>query len=84
MITRRIKDAHVNLAPPPDYPTDGESTCGHLWVRFAVTSDGLPLVQSAWEPTPKELEALNQGASVILEIVGNGMPAVALYVEEAE
>jgi hypothetical protein len=82
MITRRIANASVNLAPPPDYPTGGESVCGHLWVRFTQTSDGIPLTQSAWEPTPKELELLNRGASVILEIVGFGMPAVALYVED--
>lgn len=38
---------------------------------------------SAWEPTPAELEMLNAGGSVVLRVVGWQVP-VALYVEPSQ
>jgi hypothetical protein len=34
---------------------------------------------SCWEPTPAELEALNNGGKVYLRIVGTGHPPVMVY-----
>lgn len=43
-------------------------------------ADGTPAMESAWFPTPKELEALAAGAPVILEVLGSGHPPVKLSV----
>ena len=53
--------------------------CARLWVR-KIEENGLSVVESAWEPTPAELAALNAGGSIILGVVG-GQPPVMLSVE---
>lgn len=50
-----------------------------LPVRDVMTEYG-PFMQSAWEPTPAELVALNSGALLILEIMGTAHPPVRLSV----
>lgn len=59
-----------------------------LPVRDAVentTVDGpqTPVMQTAWEPTPDEMDRLSRGARVILTLVGTGHPPVRLEVGEA-
>lgn len=49
-----------------------------LPLRDIVYEDGTPAMESAWFPTPKELEALAAGAPVILEVLGTGHPPVKL------
>ena len=41
-----------------------------LPVRDVVYPDGTPAMQSAWTPTPDELERLNNGANIIVELLG--------------
>ena len=53
-----------------------------LPVRDVVYSDGDPAIQSAWIPDPKELEAIANGAPVILTLMGTGHPPVLLSVGE--
>lgn len=77
MISRRILNATHVLGPPKDWDAEKMGPCCRLSVRVV---DGR--CESAWEPTPEELAALNAGASVILSVVG-GQPPVALYVEHA-
>ncbi|WEE76630.1 hypothetical protein LZ683_21155 [Comamonas testosteroni] len=43
--------------------------------------DGVPAVVSFWMPTPEEVAAINAGRPVMLSVVGNTMPPVALMVE---
>lgn len=40
----------------------------------------IPVMQSAWEPTPDELAMINAGAPIILSILGTGHPPVMLGV----
>ncbi|WP_206185849.1 hypothetical protein [Sphingosinicella sp. BN140058] len=40
----------------------------------------MPCMVSAWEPTPAEVAAIAAGAKVLLRIVGQGHPPVAVYV----
>lgn len=49
-----------------------------------TTVDGptTPVMVTAWEPTPDELERLNKGASVHLCILGTQHPPVILEVGE--
>jgi len=75
MIPRRI-DRHTHvLGAPKEWDEGTNGKCVRLYVR-RIEGD---VWQSAWEPTPDELRALNEGASLILSVVG-GQPAVALEV----
>ena len=51
-----------------------------LPLKDIIYADGTPAMESAWFPTPKELEALMAGAPVLLEILGTGHPPVSLKV----
>lgn len=42
--------------------------------------DGTPVMVTAWHPTPKEIEALQAGASVYLHILGTAHPPVYMTV----
>jgi hypothetical protein len=77
MMPRRIQNATHSLGAPKDWDK-ARGNCVSLWVRAFPD-----FFESAWEPTPDELAALNAGGSVILRVVG-GHPPVALYVEPAE
>ena len=45
-----------------------------------VDGERTPVMVTAWEPTPDELERLNKGASVHLVVVGTQHPPVMLEV----
>jgi hypothetical protein len=79
MIPRRIQNSTHRLGAPPDWATQTGDNCVALHAR-RVTEDGLVIFESAWEPTPAEIEAINAGGSIVLRVVG-GQPPVALYVE---
>lgn len=80
-----------NAAPgaPANWDPKRDGDCGSLPIRFWPCNaklDGTePRVQwceSAWEPTPRELELLNAGGQIVLRVCGWQVP-VALYVEPA-
>lgn len=75
MIPRRILGATHNLGAPTGWDPERDGFCGVLPIRAA---EGCCL--SAWEPTPDELEILNAGGSVILQVRG-GQPPVMLWAE---
>jgi hypothetical protein len=78
MMPKRISNANVTLGPPAEWDEAKHGKCVSLFVRRAPWGD----CESAWEPTPAELEALNRGASVVLRVYG-GQPPVWLYVGDA-
>ncbi len=82
MIARRILGAVHWLGAPLGWRPDKDGDCGHLAIRTSGDPRyGTGWCESAWEPTPGELEQLNAGASVILRVVG-WQPPVAIYVEK--
>jgi hypothetical protein len=84
MITRRISGANHYLGAPVGWKPDEDGECGHLAIRTqGDPRRGQGWCESAWEPTEKELEALNAGGSIILRVVG-WQPPVAMYVEMPE
>lgn len=84
MIPRRILNASHWLGAPIGWKPDSDGDCGHLAIRTSgEPRHGSGWCESAWEPTPHELEQLNAGGSIILRIVG-WQPPVAIYVERAE
>lgn len=76
MIAKRIADANLDLGAPKGWDAEKDGSCHALAVRKVEDN----VYQSAWEPTPTELAALNAGALVVLSVVG-GQPPVMLSVE---
>ncbi len=72
-----------NAAPgaPKDWNPERDGDCGALPIRVTFHPDGtVNYCESAWEPTPRELEHLMAGGQLVLRVVGWQVP-VALYVE---
>lgn len=69
MLPVRIAGTTHTLGAPKDWDESVDGKCCGLAIRFV---DGC--CQSAWQPTPKELDILNAGGSVVLSIVGNQPP----------
>jgi hypothetical protein len=82
LIPKRISGATNYLGAPKGWHPETDGDCCHLAVRM-VNEAGIQIAESAWEPTPDELAALNAGGSVVLRVVG-GQPPVMLYVEPAQ
>ena len=86
MITRVIHGWNAAPGAPKDWDPARDGECGALAIRvfppkaLQEPSVRVQYVESAWEPTPQELEWLNQGGSLILRIVGWQVPC-AMYVE---
>lgn len=53
-----------------------------ILINDSVTGPNTPAMETAWEPTPDELIALNAGAKIILRIIGTQHPPVMLTVGE--
>lgn len=51
-------------------------------INCTVDGEGTPSMVTAWLPTPKELEALNAGASVHVRILGTVHPPIMVDVGE--
>ena len=48
---------------------------------FKGNRGDMPIIISKWQPNKEDLDALNQGAGLWLEIVGVGLTPVAVYTE---
>lgn len=82
MLIKRIIGANRFLGAPPDWDESKEMQCNVLPICDVQTEQGAFMV-SAWEPTPDELAAINNGQSIYLWIRGSSHPVVALSVGEA-
>ena len=85
MLKKVIKGWNAAPGAPADWDPAKDGECGALPIRVfppkALTGEArLQYVESAWEPTPAELEMLNRGGQVVLRVVGWQVP-VALYCE---
>lgn len=72
MISRMIKDWTNKFI---------REDCFDLYVRVEYDSEYGHVFCSAWEPTPKQLEILNAGGSIVVKIVGTGQPPLMLDAE---
>lgn len=79
MIPARIQGATRVLGAPTGWTPETSGPCRGLPIRDGSAGD-VPVMESAWEPTPAELAALNAGGKVYLRIVGSGHPPVMVYV----
>lgn len=56
-----------------------EEDCGDLPVYKGTDPKGYPMILSAWQPSEKDIEAINAGRPIYLNIVGHGMPPVSVF-----
>lgn len=56
---------------------------GNLPILEGTTDTGIPMMGSAWEPTPEELDRLCNGAPIYLWVFGTAHPPVGLTVGAA-
>ncbi len=72
MRPRRTVETHVVFALP------GGNEDNDLWVKRGT--DRQPWIESFWELTDEERQAVADGGAVVLRTWGTGHPPVALYV----
>lgn len=68
------------LGAPPDWD-QSKAECLGLPIRESE-QDGIPLMESLWKPTLRELDDMANGAALILTVAGKGHPAVSIHVTE--
>lgn len=71
-----FKGTNIVLSKPEDM-TDEQ--CLPLKAMKAATEDGLPYFVTGWKPNKDDLDVLNAGGILYLQVVGNGFPPVALF-----
>lgn len=49
-------------------------------INSTVTGEGTPAMETAWLPTPGEIEAIAAGAPIILRVIGTAHPPVMMSV----
>lgn len=80
MIPIDRKDATHRLGAPANWDGDKDGPCGVLAVADVTYESGANAMESLWRPEPEEIAAIVAGNPVILSIVGNFHPVVALGV----
>jgi hypothetical protein len=78
MLPQSFEQANFTFTKPQGW-TDEE--CMDLHVHKGQYPNGTPTIISYWKPNKEDLEALNNGGGIYLEIIGQGMPPVALFTE---
>lgn len=63
------------MTAPANWDSSVQGNCGELEI---IDADGIMF--SAWKPTEAELKRLNEGAPVVLGIMGTTHPVVSLSV----
>lgn len=56
-----------------------DEQCGSLSALVGFDADGLPYVLTAWQPNYEDLQALNAGRPLMLQVVSSRMPPVSLW-----
>ena len=80
MLKQVIEGWNACPGAPPGWNPDIHGPCDALPIRVVDRGSPRQCCESAWEPTPGELELLNAGGRVILRVSGWQVP-VTLFVE---
>lgn len=81
MIPARIENCTRALGAPVGWTPETSGQCVGLPIRDEVHGD-IPVMISAWEPTPAEIAAIVGGAKVMLKVVGGAHPPVLIWAGE--
>lgn len=71
-----IEGATTRLSRPESWDETRDGTCDDLAVRMTTAGT----IESAWYPTPEEIDAMSKGSPVILTVWGHLHPPVSLNV----
>lgn len=63
----------------PESMTDEQ--CSSLDVWKGHNTEGQPIIISKWMPNKEDIEAINRGEGIYVEIFGHGMPPISLFTE---
>lgn len=66
------------------YKLPGGTEANDLPCEIVADSDGNRIIQSNWEPSEEERQAIADGATIYLMVWGNGIPPVAIGVDGVE
>ena len=69
----------VEIKKPGDM-TDEQ--CTSIWAAHGVNEGGYPFFETAWKPSYEDLQALNNGGTIRVITMSNGLPPMALFVQE--
>jgi len=56
-----------------------DEQCGSLYCMVAVTEDGIPLTRQAWQPNKEDIEAINAGRPIFIDLLTHHIPPVAVF-----
>jgi len=74
---------NCDLAKPKDWNDETMGECASLPVMIIDHDNGQRFIISAWRPSKEDLEVLNSGGLLYLQVYGS-MPPVALYTINGE
>lgn len=76
MHAQRIEGAAITAAPPKGWDARRGGECAPLPIRLVTLEGGITWCESAWAPTPEELDMLVAGGNVILRVAGKQPPTM--------
>lgn len=78
MIPVRFPQANAFFGAPPGLdPSQVEAVAAYSGTAQGGSLDGMPIVVTAWRPSPEDLEALNAGRPIFLTFIGGLPPHMA-------
>lgn len=66
----KIEGFTRELGKPKDWDDEKQGICHALPIRDCIDAEGNPLMVSAWQPTPEEIEAIVNGEPILLFVFG--------------
>jgi hypothetical protein len=76
MLTVDFPGTNIDLIKP-EQMTDEECSAARAFV--GIDDAGYPFILTAWKPNKEDLDALNAGRPLMLKIIGQQTPPVAMY-----
>jgi hypothetical protein len=76
----KIDGCTRELGKPHGWDDETHGPCGSLPIRDEIGGGDIPRMVSFWRPSEAELKLLNEGALVLLYVVGRTHPPVILTV----
>jgi len=56
-----------------------DEQCMSIWASSGVTAEGFPFFLEAWKPNYDDLQALNSGEPIYIQILSNGLPPISVF-----
>lgn len=78
MIPIDFPNANFTFTKPS---TMTDEQCSDLRVFKGHDEEDTPVIISCWQPNKEDIESINAGKPIYLQIVGYSMPPVVLYTE---